>query len=75
MKSQPVTCGVLGAAGFVGSAVVYEARQRGCSVTPIDLQEYEAAKGMTGQDASGSEAELCVKELHRRFFETDRAAA
>lgn len=39
------TCAILGAKGFVGSAIVKEAAARGCHVTPIDLDEYDAVRG------------------------------
>jgi len=40
-----LSCAILGAKGFVGSAIVREASSRGYKVTPIDLEDYAAAKG------------------------------
>lgn len=39
------TCLVLGAKGFVGSAVAAEAGRRGWNVLAVDREEYDAAKG------------------------------
>ncbi len=39
------SCLVLGSNGFVGSAIVAEARRRGWSLLPVDRNEYEAAIG------------------------------
>ena len=39
------TCVVLGAKGFVGSAVAAEAARRGWDVLAVDREEYDAAKG------------------------------
>ncbi len=40
------TCLVIGAKGFIGSAVSAEAMARGYAVSPVDLDNYKAAKGM-----------------------------
>ena len=72
MNSQHATCGVLGAKGFVGSAVVHEARQRGYSVTPIDLQEYEAAKGSSFDiliNANGNSRKYLAQADPKREFD------
>lgn len=39
------TCLVIGAKGFIGSAVAAEAAARGYTVTAVDLDNYEASKG------------------------------
>lgn len=39
------TCAVLGAKGFVGSAIVKEAAARGYNTTAIDLDEYDGTRG------------------------------
>lgn len=39
------TCLVIGAKGFIGSAVSAEAAARGYAVTAVDLDNYEASKG------------------------------
>ena len=39
------TCIVIGAHGFIGSAIVAEAQQRGYAVTAVDRDNYEAQRG------------------------------
>lgn len=45
MKSSPSVCLVIGGKGFVGSAIVAEARQRGYRTVVVDKDEYASAIG------------------------------
>lgn len=45
MRSEGRTCIVLGGRGFVGSAIVEEARARGCAVTLVEKDDYDTHIG------------------------------
>ena len=59
------SCIVLGGNGFVGSAIVKEAKARGYDVLPVGREEYEAAKGRTTDlliNANGNSKKFLARE-------------
>lgn len=66
------TCLVLGGKGFVGRAIVEEARRRGYTVVVVDKDEYEAAKGTACDllvNANGNSKKFLARENPRLEFD------
>lgn len=66
------TCAVIGAHGFVGSAITLEAAERGYRVTPIDIDNYDAARGGTFDlviNANGNSRKFLAAEQPAKEFD------
>ena len=63
------TCIVIGAHGFIGSAIVAEAQQRGYAVTAVDRDNYEAQRGASATlliNANGNSASSLTSATRRK---------